>query len=71
MCLRSKNNLYERIYEKAYEMKEKADIPSEIHTLLHGIIDEMAFHHKELTSQSQDIPEFDLKLFQEKVNNLV
>lgn len=71
MCLRSKNNLFERIYEKAYEMKEKADIPSEIHTLLHGIIDEMAFHHKELTSQSQDIPEFDLKLFQEKVNNLV
>ncbi len=71
MCLRAKNNLFEHIYEKAYEMKEKTDIPSEIHTLLSGIIDEIAFHHKELRSQSQDIPEFCMESFQEKTNNLV
>lgn len=71
LCLRPKNNLFERIYEKAYEMKAKAEIPGEIHTLLRGIIDETAFHHKELTSQSQDVPEFHLELFQEKANNLV
>jgi len=71
MCLRPKNNLFDRIHEKAYEMKAKAEIPGEIHTLLRGIIDETAFHHRELTSQVQDAPEFQLELFQEKVNNLV
>lgn len=71
LCLRPKNNLFERIYEKAYEMKAKVEILGEIHTLLRGIIDETAFHHKELASQIQDVPEFQLELFQEKVNNLV
>lgn len=71
LCLRSKNNLFDYIYEKAYEIKEKADIPGEVYTLLNGIIDEIGFQHKELKLQSQDVPEFHQELFQEKANNLV
>lgn len=71
MCLRPRNNLFEHIYEKAYEMKEKSDIPSEVDTLLNGILDETAFHYRELKSQSINVPEFHLELFREKVNSLV
>lgn len=70
LCLRSRNNLFEHIYEKAYEMKEKADIPSEVHVLLNGILDEIGFHYKELKSQIQDVPEFNMDLFKGKVDNL-
>ncbi|MDE6918546.1 MAG: cyclic nucleotide-binding domain-containing protein, partial [Lachnospiraceae bacterium] len=42
MCLRPRNNLFDYICEKAHEIKEKDDIPNEVHMLLNGIAAEMA-----------------------------
>ena len=51
-------------------MNEKGDIPSEVNTLLNGIVDEMVFQHKELESQMQDVPEFDADALKNKVEGL-
>ena len=47
MCLRARNNLYDYTCVKGQEIKEKGDIPNELHMLLSGIIDEMSFQYKE------------------------
>lgn len=70
MCLRARDNLFYYVCEKAHEISEKGDIPGEVNTLLNGIADEMAFQHKELESQTQDVPEFNIDLLQNRMEGL-
>ncbi len=70
MCLRSRNNLFDYICEKAHEIKEKDDIPNEVNMLLNGIADEMAFQHKELSSQTQDVPDLRMDTLKSKMEGL-
>lgn len=71
MCLRTRNNLFDYICEKAYEIKEKDDIPNEVNILLNGIADEMAFQHKELKSQTQNVPDFNMDSLRGKMEGLM
>ncbi|MDE7203455.1 MAG: cyclic nucleotide-binding domain-containing protein [Lachnospiraceae bacterium] len=70
MCLRSRNNLFDHICEKAREIKEKGDIPNEINMLLNGITDEMVFQHKELAIQTQKAPDFNVDSLKGKMEGL-
>lgn len=71
MCLRPRNNLFDHIYDKAHEIKEKEDIPNEINMLLNGIVDEIAFQHKELRSQVQSLQEFNPDTLRSKMEGLI
>lgn len=71
MCLRTRDNLFYYVCEKAYEMNENGGIPNEVNMLLNGIIDEIAFQHKELESQTQDVPEFDVELLKSRMEGLI
>ncbi|MDE6622482.1 MAG: cyclic nucleotide-binding domain-containing protein [Lachnospiraceae bacterium] len=70
MCFRSRNNLFDHICEKAYEIKEKGDIPNEVNMLLNGIADEMIFQHKELKSQAKAVPELNIDALKKKIEGL-
>ncbi len=71
LCLRSRNNLFDHICEKAYEIKEKNDMPNEISMLLNGIADEIVFQHKELKSQMLEVPDLDIDALKGKVEGLL
>lgn len=70
MCLRSRNNLFDYICEKAHEIKEKDDIPNEVNMLLNGIADEIAFQHKELSRQMPNVPSFNIDSLKSKMEGL-
>lgn len=70
MCLRSRNNLFDDICEKAHEIKEKDDIPNEVNMLLNGIADEMIFQYKELQNQTQNAPDFNVDILKNKMEGL-
>ena len=70
MCLRSRNNLFDCICEKAHEIKEKDDIPNEVNMLLNGIADEIAFQHKELSRQMPNVPSFNIDSLKSKMEGL-
>lgn len=71
MCLRPRNNLFDHICDKAHIIKEKNDIPEEIHMLLSGIVDEFVFQHKELESQTVNAPIYNMDLMKRKMEGLV
>lgn len=71
MCLRTRDNLFYYVCEKAYEMNENGGIPNEVNILLNGIVNEIAFQHKELESQTQDLPEFDMDLLKSRMEGLL
>ncbi|MDE5698495.1 MAG: cyclic nucleotide-binding domain-containing protein [Lachnospiraceae bacterium] len=71
MCLRPRNNLFDYICEKAYEIKEKDDIPNEVNMLLNGIADEIDFQHKELSSQTKNVPDFHADSLKNKMEGLI
>lgn len=71
MCLRTRDNLFDYICEKAHEISEADDIPNEVNILLNGIADEIAFQHKELGSQMQNVPGFDINSLKSKMEGLV
>lgn len=70
MCLRTRNNLFDYVCEKAHEINEKDDIPNEVNVLLNGIADEIAFQHKELSSQTQNVPVFNMDALRSKIESL-
>lgn len=70
MCLRARNNLYDYTCVKGQEIKEKGDIPNELHMLLSGIIDEMSFQYKELKNQMVSLPDFDVEKLKHKMEQL-
>lgn len=70
MCLRSRDNLFDYICEKAHEIKEKDDIPNEVNMLLNGIADEIAFQHKELSNQTRNVPEFNMDILKGKIEGV-
>ncbi len=71
MCLKPRNNLFDHICDRALSIKEKNDIPEEIHILLRGIVDEFVFQHKEWESQTVNAPIYNMDLMQRKMEGLV
>ena len=71
MCLRPRNNLFDHICDRALSIKEKNEIPEEIHILLRGIVDEFVFQHKELESQTVNAPIYNMDLMKRKMEGLV
>lgn len=70
VCLKQGKNLFDFMCERAFEIKRRNELPLELHLLLTGIIDEIAFQYRELQKQGVELPEYDAEQLRKKMESL-
>lgn len=70
ICMRTRNNLYEHVCEKAIEIQKKNNLPIEVHILLGEIVDEISFQYNELKRHCAELPALDIEQLRSRMSDL-